>query len=194
MKYLLISVLLFNINSIYSQEIFTNLKIGIGSSLFNINESFDDLFLFNNSSPIIIGLTNKHLRLESTTNITLSTLENNSTYVRGSIRLSLDYISEVSDKMNIYFGPQYGLNTNETHLINLHVGGEYFLHKNWSCRLSSFGMYTAMVLMNMIYTTCFTNCYMKRACCFFPVYPFIYCVHSNIFVKTVLHKHLFLLY
>lgn len=132
MKYLLILVFLFSISLSYGQEKFSNLKIGLGSSFFNINENFDDIFLFNNSSPIIIGLKSERLRLESTTNISLSTRENNSTFVRGSIRLSIDYFKEISSKMKIYFGPQYGLNTNETHLINLHVGGEYFLHKNWS--------------------------------------------------------------
>lgn len=101
MKYLLISVLLFNINSSYCQEKLSNLKIGLGSSFFNINENFDDIFLFNNSSPIIIGLKGERLRLESTTNISLSTRENNSTFVRGSIRLSLDYFSEISSKMKI---------------------------------------------------------------------------------------------
>lgn len=106
-------------------------RVGLGTSFFNINENFDDIFLFNNSSPVIIGVRKDKYRLESISNISILN-DDDSSYVRGSIRLSLDYITKLSKRMEIYFGPQYGLNSNRTNLINLHVGGEYFLHQNWS--------------------------------------------------------------
>lgn len=127
-------LIIFNIffNNIKAQELKKEKRFSIGTSFFNVNESFDSIFIFNNSSPIIFGLDLQNFRIESTTNISLFTEGNQYTYVRGSLRLSFDYKKTIFDKINLYFGPQYGLNTNETHLINIHLGGEYFLHKNWS--------------------------------------------------------------
>lgn len=133
LKYIFTFFLLLNLSFVYCQTDESNLKLGLGTSFFNINENFDDIFLFNNSSPIIIGIKKKRLRLESISNLSILQSEiDDSNFIRGSIRLSLDYFFNLSKKMRIYTGPQYGLNSNKTHLINLHVGGEYFLHKNWS--------------------------------------------------------------
>ena len=121
------------INSINAQDKNTRPRISVGTTFSNLNENFEDIFLFNNSRPIIAGLDYPNLRIESITNVSIENSPNNDeTSIRGSIRLSLDYKKKVSNKMQIYFGPQYGLHSSRTHLLNLHLGGEYFLHKNWS--------------------------------------------------------------
>ncbi|WP_138940618.1 hypothetical protein [Aquimarina agarivorans] len=125
-------IFFFTVNS-FCQEASSKKRFGLGSSFFNLNESFDDLFLFNNSSPISMNyqISNK-LRIENNTNITFINQKENSTRVRGSLRLSLDYLKKISENFIIYSGPQIGINTSKTKLINIHIGGEYFLHKNWS--------------------------------------------------------------
>lgn len=133
MKFIILIFIILSVtNKINAQERSSNLKLGLGSSFFNINENFDDIFIFNNSSPVYASLSKNNLRIETITNISLLTNENEKTFVRGSLRLGIDYFFELTNRFNLYTGSQYGINTNETHLINLHIGGEYFLHKNWS--------------------------------------------------------------
>ena len=116
-----------------SQEKKEKFKLSLGTSFFNVNENFDDLFLFNNASPVFLGFQKGGFRVETIGTISILESETKAVaIIRGSVRLTLDYISQVSSKMNVYFGPQYGYNSNRTHLCNLHIGGEYFLHDNWS--------------------------------------------------------------
>lgn len=128
---LILSFLFYSILSIAQNEN-KNLKLNIGSTLTSFGDNFEDIFVFNNSRPIIAGLNYSNFRVESIINISLETRDNNQTSVRGSARLSFDYKKNISKKTIIYFGPQYGLHSSKTHLFNLHLGGEFFFHKNWS--------------------------------------------------------------
>lgn len=111
-----------------------SIKFGLGASFFNLNESFDDLFFYNNSSPIYLGLKIKDkYRIESIINVSL--IEHNETsdnLTRGSATLGFDFIRELFEKFHLYYGPRIGYNTNETLLTNAHIAGEYYFHKRWS--------------------------------------------------------------
>ncbi len=133
MRKLFFIILYFGCFSLFSQEKSDRIKLSLGTSFFNVNENFDDLFLFNNASPVFLGFQKGNFRVETIGTISILESEINAeATIRGSVRLTLDYISKISSKMNVYFGPQYGYNSNRTHLCNLHIGGEYFLHDNWS--------------------------------------------------------------
>lgn len=125
-------ILFFVVYNLFGQQKHNKIKLGFGTSLYNINENFNNIFLFNNSSPVIIGVKKDHFRLETISNISFINQKGNSNFIAGSVRLGLDYIIRPDNKFQIYFGSQYGLNTNNTHLINFHLGGEFFLHPNWS--------------------------------------------------------------
>ena len=118
----------------HAQEKAKPIEVGLGTSLFNLNESFDDLFFYNNSSPIFVSvLINKKYRIETILNLSIiNNKEDRILKSRGSITLGFDYLKRLNDKINIYFGPKVGYNTNETKLFNAHVGGEYFFYKSWS--------------------------------------------------------------
>lgn len=117
-----------------AQEKEKNIKIGLGTSLFNLNESFDNLFFYNNSSPVFVSLLYKDkIRLETILN--LSVLDNpdeRELKSRGSITLGVDFFKSINEKVKIYYGPKLGYNTNETKLLNAHIGAEYFFYKRWS--------------------------------------------------------------
>jgi hypothetical protein len=128
--------LFFLSRNLYSQKDNTKKKhkFGIGTSIFNLNESFDDLFFFNNSSPIYLSYTlkEKH-RLETILNLSIiSNKEAVKISSRGSVSITYDFLNLVSKKLVIYPGIKAGFNSNENILLNLHVGGEYFLHNRWS--------------------------------------------------------------
>lgn len=109
-------------------------KIGLGTSLFNLNESFTNVFFLNNSSPIYVGVKFKEkYRIESIINLTLTESDDFGLLSsRGSIALSFDWLKPLYEKTSIYYGPKIGFNSNETQLVNIHVGGEYNFYKNWS--------------------------------------------------------------
>lgn len=117
-----------------AQEQDKSLRTGLGTSLFNLNESFDNLFFYNNSSPIFVSLMYKNkYRFETILNLSIiNNKEERILKSRGSITLGFDYLKSVHDQIKIYFGPKIGYNTNETKLLNAHIGGEYFFHNNWS--------------------------------------------------------------
>ena len=124
----------FTIFKINAQKGEKPIKIGLGTSLFNLNESFDNLFFYNNSNPILLSVTlNNKIRIESILNISIiNNPEDRILKSRGSITLGADYFKPIHEKINLYFGPKIGYNTNETTLINTHIGGEYFFYKSWS--------------------------------------------------------------
>ena len=129
-------IVLFFVNVVYTyaQEQTKSTKVGLGTSLFNLNESFDNLFFYNNSSPVFISLLiNKKYRIETILNLSIiDKKEDRILKSRGSITFGFDFLKPLNDKVNIYFGPKIGYNTNETKLFNAHIGGEYFFYKSWS--------------------------------------------------------------
>ncbi len=118
----------------HAQESERSIKFSLGASFFNLNESFDDLFFYNNSSPIYLGLKIKDkYRIESIVNASI--IEKNETpdsVTRGSLTLGFDFIQSLFDKFHLYYGPRIGYNTNATILTNAHIAGEYYFHKRWS--------------------------------------------------------------
>ena len=61
--------ILFTIFCMYfanGQEQSSSIKLSLGASFFSLNESFDDLFFFNNSSPLYVGIViHDSYRIES---------------------------------------------------------------------------------------------------------------------------------
>lgn len=108
--------------------------IGLGTSLFNLNESFTNVFFLNNSSPVYVSIRYKELfRIESIVNLTLAnTNEFGVLSSRGSIALSADWFHPLHKKTALYYGPKIGFNSNETKLVNGHIGGEYSFYKNFT--------------------------------------------------------------
>lgn len=119
---------------INAQKTTKPLKIGLGTSLFNLNESFNNLFFYNNSSPIFVSLFYKEkIRFETILNMSiLDTPGENLLKSKGSITLGVDLFKHINDKVSIYYGPKVGYNSNKSTLINAHIGGEYFFYRSWS--------------------------------------------------------------
>lgn len=144
----------FSTLTFYAQEKEKNNKIGLGTSLFNLNESFDNLFFYNNSSPIHVSFFHqKKYRIESILN--LSIIDNKEERIlksRGSITLGIDFFTPLNNKVYIYYGPKVGYNTNETKLINGHIGGEYFFYKSWSIS-NELGLNYLIDFQNYLQTT-----------------------------------------
>lgn len=131
-----------NIASLYLLFVFCTIgfaqekkyKIGLGTSLFNLNESFTNVFFLNNSSPIYVSILYKNsFRIESIVNLTLANTENSGILSsKGSISLSADWFHPLHEKTALYYGPKIGFNSNETKFANAHIGGEYDFYKNWT--------------------------------------------------------------
>lgn len=110
-------------------------KIGLGASLFDVNETFNDLFVFNNSRPIYLSVTiHEKFRIESIMNFSVTDYQDGEDihFAKGSFSLAFQYVKPTSKKLDIYFGSKIGLNSNKTKLVNLHIGGELYLHERWS--------------------------------------------------------------
>lgn len=139
---------------VYSQEVLKNNRVGLGTSLFNLNESFDNLFFYNNSSPIHISyLHKKAYRIETILN--LSIIDNKEERIlksRGSISIGFDFFKSLNQKVYIYYGPKIGYNTNQIILLNSHIGGEYFFYKSWSIS-NEIGLNYLIDFQNYLQTT-----------------------------------------
>lgn len=120
--------------TIHAQEEKKSIKFGLGTSFFNLNESFDNLFFYNNSNPIYTSILYKDkYRFESILNLSIiNNKEDRELKSRGSITIGFDYLKPINEKIKIYTGPRIGHNTNQTSIINAHIGGEYFFYKHWS--------------------------------------------------------------
>lgn len=131
-KLLLYTYLMLSCSYFFAQE--KKWKVDLGTSLFNLNESFTNVFFLNNSSPIYVGVKYKDaFRVESIINLTLASTDNFGILSsRGSIAFSADWFHPLAKKMAIYYGPKIGFNSNETKLVNAHIAGEYQFYKNFS--------------------------------------------------------------
>lgn len=146
-------LILLGING-YTQEKVDNIKVGLGTSLFNLNESFNNVFFLNNSSPIYVSILYKDMfRVESIVNLTVT---NSSDFgilsSRGSIALGVDWFHPLYEKTAIYYGPRIGFNSNQTKLVNAHIGGEYDFYKNWTIS-TEIGFNYVMEYVNYLQTT-----------------------------------------
>lgn len=153
-KIVLFSLLiLLGING-FSQERVDNIKVGLGTSLFNLNESFTNVFFLNNSSPIYVSMLYKDkFRVESIINLTIANSDDSGILSsRGSIALGVDWFHPLYEKTAIYYGPRIGYNTNKTKLINTHIGGEYDFYKNFTIS-TEIGFNYIMEYTNYLQTT-----------------------------------------
>lgn len=131
----ILSIFISSLSNVFAQKKTNKYKIGLGAALFDINESFNDFFIFNNSRPIYLSLTiHEKFRIESITNLSVTDYQDGEDihFAKGSFSLAFQYIKPTAKKFDLYFGSKVGLNSNKTKLVNLHIGGELYLHKRWS--------------------------------------------------------------